>query len=60
MQTDSKQSEAEWLRVREVQRLLGLSRGTTYKMIQNGTLRSRRFGRAIRIHRSAIEPEVSA
>jgi excisionase family DNA binding protein len=44
----------EYLTVPEVQRLLRVGRSVVYQSIANGTIKSVRIGRLIRIPRSAI------
>ena len=43
------------LTVKEVAKLLGISRNTAYRLIKSKKLRSVRVGRQIRVPRSALE-----
>lgn len=43
------------LTVKEVAKLLGISRNTAYRLIRSKRLRSIRVGRQIRVPRSALE-----
>jgi excisionase family DNA binding protein len=46
----------EWLKTEEARRILRLGRNRFYECIADGSIPSRRFGRAIRVHRSAVIP----
>jgi excisionase family DNA binding protein len=50
----------EWLSVGEVQAYLGLGRATVYALIRTSAIPSRRFGRLVRVHRSAVAPTQDA
>lgn len=43
------------LRVRDVQRILDVSRTMTYKLVSDGTIASVRVGRLVRVRRSALD-----
>jgi excisionase family DNA binding protein len=47
----------EWLKVDEARKILRLGRNRFYESIADGTIPSKRFGRAIRVHKSAIIPD---
>jgi excisionase family DNA binding protein len=47
----------EWMRVEAVARLLDISVGLVYGLVRQGDLApARKFGRILRIHRSALLP----
>jgi excisionase family DNA binding protein len=47
----------EWLDVAEFRAYLGVSRGQAYDLIRTAAIPSRKFGKLIRIHKSAVAPE---
>jgi excisionase family DNA binding protein len=47
--------EQEWFCVKEAASRMGLSAKTVRRLIKQGRLRASRFGRMVRIHRSAID-----
>jgi excisionase family DNA binding protein len=47
----------EFLTPEEFRAYLGLGRNTTYELIQRGEIPSRRFGRQIRIPKTALLPD---
>ena len=46
-----------WMTVNEVAQYWRVHRGTIYKMIKDGTLKARNFGRLIRVHRDTLFEE---
>jgi excisionase family DNA binding protein len=49
-----------WMRIREVSTILGLARGTVYKLIKTGDLPSARVGKAIRVSEEALQDWMKA
>jgi excisionase family DNA binding protein len=45
----------EWLTVEDVAAILGLKPGTIRSWISSGRLSAKKFGRAVRVHRSELE-----
>ena len=48
----------EYLCVEELSEFLGLSRNGAYSLIRSGAIESVRFGKLIRVPRSALAPKV--
>jgi excisionase family DNA binding protein len=48
----------EWLTPEEVQSYLDVSRNTVYSLLKEGAIPSQRWGRLIRVPRSALAPRV--
>jgi excisionase family DNA binding protein len=48
----------DWLSPNECRAYLGISKSKIYEMIQANELPHRKFGRLIRIPKSAIEPKI--
>jgi|CXWL01.1.fsa_nt_gi excisionase family DNA binding protein len=48
----------DWLSPLEVQRYLRLSRTSVYDLLRSGAIQHQRFGRSIRIPKSALAPTV--
>jgi excisionase family DNA binding protein len=49
---------ADWVTPSEARQYLGLSRSSMYELIHSQTLPCKRFGRLIRVPKSALRPEV--
>ena len=45
----------EWVSYKEAQALTGLSRATLRKLVDEGEIRIRRVGRAVRINRASLD-----
>jgi excisionase family DNA binding protein len=45
----------EWLTYKEAEQLVGLSRTTLWKIINEGAIEHRKIGRAVRINRESLE-----
>lgn len=48
------------LRVRDVQRILDVSRTMAYKLVSDGTIASVRVGRLVRVRRSALDDYIAS
>jgi excisionase family DNA binding protein len=46
----------EWMTVDEIAAAMRVARRTVYLMIRRGELPTKRFGRLLRVHRSAVLP----
>jgi excisionase family DNA binding protein len=49
---------ADWVTPSEARQYLGLSRSSMYELIRSRTIPCKRFGRLIRVPKSALRPEV--
>jgi excisionase family DNA binding protein len=47
----------EWLTPEELQAYLNVSRNTSYELLRSGAVPSQKFGRLIRVPRSALAPK---
>ena len=52
-------SADELLRVRDVQRVLDVSRTMAYKLVSDGVIASVRVGRLVRVRRSALDDYIA-
>ena len=56
MQTEIVRS---WLTYKEAEQLVGLSRTTIWKLLNEGAIEHRKVGRAVRINRESLEAYMS-
>lgn len=50
----------DWLSPVEARGYLGVSRSSLYEMVRRGQIPAKRFGRLIRVPKSALHPEAAA